>query len=192
VDKMASPFETVILKLKDLGAFQFLFPFMLTAAVFYGLLRKSQVFGEPEKNIAVNAVVALVAAFMVWAYPILSGVNVETQLSTFFVNASIAMLTVVVGLMIAGLFFKPDLVGQISATLNTSRKLSIVIIFGILVGGAVLLSSGLVTVFIPSGIFGDVSGGLSQDTILTIAVLVVVAVVMVAIIAPFGGGKKES
>ena len=188
---MVSPFETVILRLRDLGAFQFLFPFMLTAAVFYGLIRKSQVFGKSEENVAVNGVVALVAAFMVWAYPILSGVNVETQLSTFFFNAVVAILTIVVGLMIAGLFFKPDLAGQLSEKFKSGKLFGVILLFGILIGGGIVVSSGLVTIFIPSNLFGS-GVGLSEDAILTIALLGVLAAIMVAIIVPFGGEGGKS
>ena len=98
---MASPFEDVILRLADLGFFKFLLPFLLTAAIFYGLLRKSQVFGKPEENVAVNAIVALVAGFMVWAYPIIAGVDIETQFSTFIFQSTLAMFAIIIGVMFA-------------------------------------------------------------------------------------------
>ncbi len=188
---MASPFEIVITRLRDIGAFQFLFPFMITAAVFYGLIRKSQIFGKPEENVAVNAVVALTAAFMVWAYPILVGVDIEKQLSTFFFNASVSILTMVVGVMIAGIFFKPDLAGQLSEKFKTGKLFGIILLFGILVGGAVVFSSGLITVFLPQSLFTGPTA-LPSDVILTVALLAVLAVILIAIIAPFGGGGKSS
>ena len=61
---MTTPLEIVLINLEKMGFFAFL-PFILTAAIFYGLLRRSKLFGEPEKNIVVNAVISLVAAFMV-------------------------------------------------------------------------------------------------------------------------------
>ena len=66
---MATPLENVIIRLNQLRFFAFL-PFILTAAVMYGLLSRSKIFGEPEKNTAINASIALVSAFLVWAYPI--------------------------------------------------------------------------------------------------------------------------
>ncbi len=188
---MASPFETVITRLQDIGAFQFLFPFMLTAAVFYGLIRKSHIFGKPEENVAVNAVVALVAAFMVWAYPILAGVDIETQLSTFFFNAAVSILTIVVGLMVAGLFFPPNLAEEIGKRLKGGKSLGAILVFGILIGGGILFSSGLITVFFPQTLFSGPTA-LPSDVILTVALLGVLAVILVAIIAPFGGGKGGS
>lgn len=144
---MADPFQTVVLKMKELGFFQFLFPFMLSAAIFYGLLRKSQVFGKPDENISVNAIVALVAAFMVWSYPILAGVNVETQLSAFFMHGMTATLVILVGVLVSSMFFKPDLPEQLSKILNTSKGAGIIIIAGMIIAGGILFSSGLINVF---------------------------------------------
>ena len=58
---MSDLFVDVIKKLQDIGAFNFLFPYILTSAIFYGLLRKSQIFGKPDENVAVNGVIAIVA-----------------------------------------------------------------------------------------------------------------------------------
>jgi len=80
---MANPFETVILNMRETGMFQFMLPFMLSSAIFYGLLRKSQIFGDPARSVTVNAVVALVASFMIWASPIILGIDIETRLASF-------------------------------------------------------------------------------------------------------------
>jgi len=186
---MVTPFETAILKMKEFGMFQFLFPFMLSAAIFYGLLRKSQIFGDPNKNVAINAVVALVAAFMVWSYPILAGVDVETQLTNFFTQGMSATLIILLGLLISSMFFKPDLAEQLSALFPKGSKVwSVVLIAGILIGGGILLSSGMINVFIPqaTGGLGGI-GGLSEDTILTIGVVLLLAVTVVVVV--FAGGK---
>ena len=94
----------------DLAAYLvFLLPFTLTSAIFYGALRKSQIFGEPEKNVAVNGVVSLVASMMVWAAPIILGIDIQTSLATFFVQGLFATLVIMVGLVIVGMFAPPDL-----------------------------------------------------------------------------------
>jgi len=181
---MANPFETAILKMKELGLFQFLFPFMLSAAIFYGLLRKSQLFGDPTKNVAINAVVALVAAFMVWSYPILAGVNVETQLANFFTQGMSATLVILLGLLISSMFFEPDLAKQLSARFGAKTTFwSVVLIAGILIGGGILVSSGLVNVFFPQSVIS----GLSEDTILTVGVVLLLAITVAVIV--FAGGK---
>jgi len=186
---MVTPFETAILKMKEFGMFQFLFPFMLSAAIFYGLLRKSQIFGDPNKNVAINAVVALVAAFMVWSYPILAGVDVETQLANFFTQGMSATLVILLGLLICSMFFEPDLAKQLSTFFPKGSKIwSVILIAGILIGGGILVSSGMITVFFPQASGGVGSfGGLSEDTILTIGVVLLLAVTVIVVV--FVGGK---
>lgn len=175
---MVSPFETVILRLKDIGAFQFLFPFMLTAAIFYGLIRRSQIFGKPEENVAVNAVVSLIAAFMVWAYPILAGVDIQTQLATFMFQSTSAMLTIIIGLLITSMFFPQDLPAEIGKRLAGGRGIGIVIVAGILIAAGVLVSSGLVKLILPApGVLP-----LPEDMLLTIAVLIILMLSVAAIV----------
>ena len=173
---MVSPFEIVISRLKDIGAFQFLFPFMLTAAIFYGLLRRSQIFGTPEKNVAVNAVVALVAAFMVWAYPVLIGVNIEKQLSQFFFSGVVVLLTVMVGLLVTSMFFKKSLGEVIEEKFKGNMFVSFLILGGLLTFG-IVISSGLLNVFFPQSIVG----GIPQDVILTIIIVVLLVVTVIGI-----------
>lgn len=191
---MASPFETVILRLSDLGFFKFLLPFLLTAAIFYGLLRKSKVFGPPEENIAVNAIVALVAGFMVWAYPIIAGVDVQAQFSKFIFQSTVAMFTIIVGLLIAGMFFPSDLPKTIGDIVKSGRGLAIIIIASILIVAGILVSSGLSNLVIPPGLLtggGIGFGGVDQTTLLSaIVILAMGAAVMGIVWGGPGGGKK--
>ncbi len=192
---MPTPFEIVILKLQSLGAFQFLFPFMLTAAIFYGLIRKSRLFGKAEENVAVNTIVSLVAAFMVWASPVILGINIEKSLSAFFLQAISMMMVIVVGLLITGMFLPEDLAASLGQKLFDKKGSGIVVIFGVLIAAGVLISSGLVNLIIPGGILlpslgGPGGQGLSEETILTLIVLIILAVSVAAIVG-FGGGKKS-
>ncbi len=176
---LASPFETLILRLRDLGVFQFLLPFMLTAAVFYGLLRKSQIFGPPEQNVAVNAIVALVSAFMVFSYPILSGINPEKELATFFFQGLSGTLIIIVGIAIAGALI-PENISKFFGEKLGSKLFGVVLVAVILGGMGILFSSGLSKIFFPEG-FGI--GEIPQDVIIGIAALALliglVAVVMI-------------
>ena len=183
---MASPFEIVIGRLRDIGAFQFLFPFILTAAIFYGLLRRSQIFGPPERNVAVNAVVALVAAFMVWAYPVLIGVNIEKQLSQFFFSGIVVLLTVMVGLLVSGMFLKKSLGEVIEEKFKGNMFVSLLILGGLLTIG-IVISSGLLDVFFPQ----TVVGAIPQDVILTIIVVVLLAVTVLGIAALGRSGEEK-
>ncbi len=184
---MVSPFETVILRLKDIGAFQFLFPFMLTAAIFYGLLRRSQIFGMPERNVAVNAVVALVAAFMVWAYPVLIGVNIEKQLAQFFFSGVVVLLTVMVGLLVTGMFLKKSL-GEVMEEKFKGNMLVSFLLLGGLLSIGIVISSGLMNAFFPQ----TVVGGIPEDILLTIVVVVLLAVTVIGIAGLGAGGEKET
>lgn len=186
---MPDVFTIVIKKLQELGAFNFLFPFMLTTAIFYGLLRRSKIFMMTKKEYvtidretkekkeydvevgsAVNAVVAVIAGFMVWAYPILTGVNVERHLSVFFMQGAIVTLIFVIALMILGMFMKPDLSEQLHEILFKDGKLGLSAILIISIGIGVL-------VFVTSGLMGLITGpvvariDLNNDTVLTIVTL---------------------
>ncbi len=177
---MASPFETIINNLQQIGAFQFLFPFLLTSAIFYGLLRRSQIFGKPEQNVAVNAVVAIVAAFMVLGYPILAGVNIQVELSKFFFGSVVSILTIVVGLMILGAVV-PGGIGEEFAKRWKGGGMAAFLVFGILVAIGILASTGLINVFFPTNL-----PFISTDVILTIAILFAM-VISVGLIAYLGG-----
>ncbi len=146
---MTNGLETVLINLNRMGFFAFL-PFLLTAAIFYGLLRRSKLFGEPEKNVVVNATVALVAAFMVWAYPIITGTSIQEYqqfFSTFFLKGTIATVTIVIGLVIAGMFFPEEGIGKVLKN-KLEGKFGIgIVLFGLLIGGGVLLASGASSFF---------------------------------------------
>lgn len=188
-----SPFALAIQKLQALGAFEFVFPFLLTSAIFYGLLRRSKIFGEPEHNIAINGVVALIAGFMVWAYPILTGVDPSRLLSEFLFQSMVALLIIIVGLLMAGMFLPEDLSKQIGEKIG-GRGRAIILIAGLMIGLGVFLASGLSQVFFPQGLGGGGSisfGTIDDTTLLTIVVLIVMAIGMLAITGVGQGGKKS-
>jgi len=160
-------FDTVILNLKELGFFKFILPFMLSAAIFYGLLRKTQLFGPPEKNITINATVALAVSFFVWAWPILLGIDITTQLSAFFMQGFSVTLVGIIVLLLAGMVLPPDLPKTISEKIKTGWVVGVVIVGGIILAAFLLISSGLYKVFAPSFAFR-----LPSETLTTIGVIV--------------------
>ncbi|MBD3155796.1 MAG: hypothetical protein GF368_04020 [Candidatus Aenigmarchaeota archaeon] len=186
---MPDVFTIVIKKLEELGAFNFLFPFMLTTAIFYGLLRRSKIFMVRKKEYvvvnrdtgekkeydvevggAVNAVVAVIAGFMVWAYPILAGVNIQQQLSVFFMQGAIVTLIFIIGLMILGMFLKPGVADQLHELIFKDGKFGVtaIIIICIGVGVLVFVTSGLLDLIV-GPVFTKID--LGNDMILTIVVL---------------------
>ena len=191
-----SPFKAVITRLADLGFFEFVLPFLLSATIFYGLLRKSKLFGDPQKNVAVNAIVALIAGFMVWAYPILAGVDVTLSLTTFFFQGMIVMLTIIIGLLIAGMFMPEDLPQKIGEAFKGGKGLGLIIVGSLLVGLVIFITSGVVNILFPgfslAGFGGggiNIGGSIDSTTILSIITIVVMGAIVMGIV--WGGPKSK-
>jgi hypothetical protein len=184
---MANMFETVVLNMQKTGMYQFLLPFLLSLAIFYGLLRKSRIFGEPREVLSINAVVAVVASFMVWSAPIILGVNIEQSLASFFVQGMTATLIIIVFLLIAGLFFPPDLAKHLSERLNQPKYAMGFLIFAGVIAAAIFFSSGIINVFLPEGLrftLDDITPGAISE--IFALVLIVGAIVFIT----WGGGEK--
>jgi hypothetical protein len=183
---MANPFDFVILRLNQLGFFQLLL-FVLTSAVFYGLLRKSKLFGEADKNIVVNGVVSLVAAFMVWSAPTILGIDIQTATTTFFVQGVAASLIIMLALMITGMF-APEGLGKVLQENLKGKFLVAVLIIGLIVGIGIFFASGISNLFFPASTF---TAGLSTDTItiIVIGVLMIISVLVMVGVGAGGGGK---
>ena len=175
---MASFFETAILKLQELGFFKFFLPFLLTAAIIYGGLRRAQLFGDPDKNIAVNAVVAFVISLFVWAAPIILGIDIEAKLSSFFIQGFAVSLIVLFGLILAGMFFPPDFAKSLSERIKAPFFWGGIVVVALIVFGVILVSSGLSTLLFPRGI----GVGIPSGTFGTIAVLLVLVVSIFVIV----------
>ncbi|MEM5836443.1 MAG: hypothetical protein QW058_01635 [Candidatus Aenigmatarchaeota archaeon] len=166
----------MVLKLQEYGFFTFLLPFILMAAILYGLLRKSQIFGPPEKNVAVNAVVAIVASFMVLAAPVIAGINIEQQLAKFFLHSMIAVIILVVTLLTIGMFVGPDLPTKLQDKLG-SKFLGGLLVVGIVIGLTLLVTSGLTNVFFPEGF-----GGIPEDVVISIATIAILLIIIMLIV----------
>jgi len=198
-------FTIVIKKLQELGAFRFLFPFMLTTAIFYGLLRKSGIFTikkmirvenmkelQPfESGTSVNAIIALVAGFLVWAYPIIRGINIEEQLSMFFMQGLIVTLVFIVILVLTSLFMPPDLPKQLQEQFLKGNNAAWIVIVAAVIGVIILATSGLLDLIVgPIIIRLNINDIMSNDLVLTIVVIVVLLVVPLVFI--FKGDKEPN
>jgi len=183
---MADLFTSVIEKLQELGAFKFLFPYILTSAIFYGLLRKSQIFGKPDENVAVNAIVSIVAALMVLAYPILSGVSMEGLLAPFFTQGLVVTLVFMIALMIMGMFLPPDLPTVLANNLLKGNKMGAMLIVGIFFGFLILFLSGLGNVLLGPNVIPI----MSSDVVTLIAIVLLIIVPILFIV--WGGNAKST
>ncbi len=181
---MVSFFENAILKLQELGFFQFFLPFLLTAAIVYGGLRRAQLFGDPDKNIAVNGIVAFVISLFVWAAPIILGVDIESRLSAFFIQGISVSLIVLFGLIISSMFFPPDLAKNLSDRVKTPIFWGGIVIVALIIFIVILISSGLASVLFPRGVGVSISSA-TWGTIAAMAALVI----SLFIVVRAGGGK---
>jgi len=136
---VASLFEPVVRFMIEKGFYSFLFPWIITSAILYGLLRKSKIFGE---SAAVNGAISISVAFLIMGFPLIAQFNLALPFSTFFVQATVFFLILVVGLLFASLFY-PDLTKFLMEKFTRRTTLGILIILGI----AIFITSGLVGVF---------------------------------------------
>lgn len=176
-------FSNVIFKLQEIGAFNFLFPYLLTTSIFYGLLRKTRIFGDPDRNVSVNGIIALVSGFMVWAFPILRGIDVETQLSTFFMQGMIVILVLMVGLMLVGMILPEDLPIKLWEKWKDQYNIpTIILILSIVIGVVIFVTSGLVSIFLTP----DVIATIPSDVLLVLGIIVVLVIPLFWIMSPSG------
>jgi hypothetical protein len=95
-------FGNLVRMIQAYGILDFYLPFLLTFAVFYGLLTKVKIFSikeneKVEPNRPINAIIAVVAAFYVIAYtPV--GLKFSEFMSTFFTQTIMAALVSLVGI----------------------------------------------------------------------------------------------
>jgi len=184
---MTTAFESVFIHLEKLGFFELL-PFILSSAFFYGLLRKSKLFGDPEKNVAVNATVAVAISFMIWAYPFLTGISLheyELMFSTFFFKSLVATLVIIFGLMIVSMFAPEGLNKMMKEKFGKNFWIG-VIVFGLIVAFLIFLSSTISKVFLPN------QRGISSETKdLIYSIIVMVALVGIVALVVWASGKEE-
>ncbi len=137
---MVSPFEAAAQKIAELGFFNFVVPFLITGAVFYGLLKKSGFF-----SFGVNATLSISVSFLIWGFLVASpGVELGTAFSKFFTQISVIILLFLFSIVGASMFF-PDFNEALKAAFP---------------GGSfmwVFFAIFLIIFFVSSGL-GDISG----------------------------------
>jgi hypothetical protein len=168
-----NPFETIINKMISLGFYNYLFPFIITSAIFYALLKKSKVFGE---SIFINAIISLSIALLIFGYPVIAGISLATPLSTFFTQATVWILVFAIGILLAS-FFYPDLTKVLLETFKRRSTLMIMLAIGI----TLFITSGLLSVF-TSGLYASRPGALGPPLdIILIATGLIIFVVLIII-----------
>lgn len=157
-----SAITNMLANLTNMGFYDFILPWLLFLAVFYGLLQGKKTISEDS---SVNGVIAIVSAFLV-AY-IARGMLYTRIFGTMGVVFA-GFLMIVIFLALFGI--KPE-------ELLGSNKTALAIILGI-IGLAIFLSAGGLDVF-----------GTSIDS--ETSTMVVVLILMFGAIAFIGGGGKK-
>lgn len=184
---MANPFEIFVQELVNQGFYGYFLPFILTGVIVYALLRKSKVLGD---SVTGNGIVAVAVAFMVLAFPVFSGINLQTQFATFFVQSSVFILIFVIGLILASLYY-PDLQGMLASQFKSRGWMFIALIIVI----TFFVSSGLIGAFTNIGnplLTGQepTSPGVPTDIIIVVVgiILAMVVIIVAATVVAKGGG----
>lgn len=181
---MPSLFEPLVKWMIEQGFYSFLFPWIITSAIFYGLLRKSKVFGESP---VLNGVVSISIAFLIIGFPFLSQFSLALPISTFFTQATVFLLILVIGFIFASLFY-PDLSKFLLEKFTRRTTLSILIVLGI----ALFITSGLVGVF-TYGIGKPAEPGTPSpptDVIILAAGIIIFMVIIIIAGAMVMGGEQ--
>jgi uncharacterized membrane protein YjfL (UPF0719 family) len=125
---MADPFTSAIQFLDSIGFFKFLIPYILTSAIFYGLLRRSKIFGEKSESVAINATISLSAALLVTASPILVGIDLSKPLSQFLSYSLIVFIVVLVIVFIPLLVWQEQFLKKVAENKKVAILMTIIII----------------------------------------------------------------
>ena len=174
-----NPFEIITERLTNLGIFSFFIPWIITAAVMWGLLKRSKMF-DPS----INAILSIAISFFIWGYLGRTAFDMSGPLATFITQGFVLMLVFVFGLVGASMFYP-----KFSDTLTEVFKSSTMIwIFLGLFVGALFFTSGLYKVLgsgpSGTGIQADVQAMIIMLVALIIGILILVGVQR-------GTGKKE-
>lgn len=169
---MADVFQPFIQKLVDLGFYSFFFPWIVTTAIMYGLLKKAKVFGD---SATMNGTVALSVAFLVIGFPVLFGnpTVFALPMATFFTQATVVILLLSVGFIMAS-FFYPNLTGYLTGVMKHRSILGAMIAIGL----GLLITSGLIQILI-SGYGKPSKTGPPLDVITIISGIIIFVVVII-------------
>ena len=157
------------------GIFHFYLPFVLVFAIFYGLLTKSKVFGDPKQDktaVRLNAIISLVAALYVIGFtPVgVQLISFADYLATLFTDAAVVIVTLLVFLMILWMLIPIK-------TAELSKWWYILVVIAALIALALFFNAGGSAIF---GFVGNIGGGIGlsgQD--IAIIVLIVITVLVI-------------
>ncbi|MEM5801785.1 MAG: hypothetical protein QXQ18_00110 [Candidatus Aenigmatarchaeota archaeon] len=135
--------ESVIETLRNFGFFDLYLPFVLTFALFYGILQKVKLFGETAQAERINAIIAFIAAFYILIFsPV--GITLAGFFSSFFGGAAIILVTI----LIFGAILTLSLITTKQKEEITIKYLQpILIVFGVAAALILFITSGGLAIF---------------------------------------------
>ena len=137
---MVNYFQLIAERMADTGLFNFLFPWMITAAIFWGVLKKSGLF----ESSAVNAIIAISFSFLIWGVFVGSTtVDLAGPLSRFALQTSVIIFVLIIGIVISSIFY-PNITEIMKSQFKDSGIIWIMIV-GV---GILFILSGLWKVLI--------------------------------------------
>ena len=175
-------FDNLIITMKNLGMFQYLFPFLLALAIFYGILMWA--IGDRIKKGPVG-LISVVLAFFVMLYA-----NTNPFIMAFFSNLGGTTLIVASGILVVTIFL--GLAGfKLQDTFKGKYSMWVLVFVLILIGIIVYFGAG-------GGNFVNVpSFIINSDFTAVVIVIVIIAAAMYFMTqgegggAPAGGGEKK-
>jgi len=180
---MADLFQPIIQKLIDLGFYNFFFPFLVAAALFFGLLKKSKIFGD---SVVINGVVSLSLAFLIMGFPVIFGQPsfFALPLATFFSQATVVLLIFVMA-FIGASFFYPDMTKWVLDAFKHRTMLTVLIAIAF----GLLFTSGLINVLFvglsapTTGTGENQQGGKTPVDVIIIVAGIIIFMIMIIIAA---------
>lgn len=133
--------EILVTKLLEVGFYDLLI-FIISLALFYGILKKVKLF---EDSPLINAALAFAVAFLIFGFPIIMNYSLILPLSHFFTTSFVFLLVFMVGILIAA-FFYPDLPAFLKEHFTSRTMISV----GMAIGVAIALLSGAVGILYAS------------------------------------------
>jgi hypothetical protein len=169
---MVNVFEVVVRRLIEVGFYDFLI-FLLALGFFYAIVKKGKVFGESPLAIGL---IAFAAAFLVFGYPVILGISLVTPLVTFFAQSFLWIIIFFVAFLIASMFY-PDLPAFLKEHF-TSRSM---VTYGIAIGIATAVLSGMVTLIWTAPTGEDATGPQAEQDVGIIAGGIIIFVILLII-----------
>lgn len=164
----------IVTRLLSMGFFNILI-FVLSMTVLYAILRNKKLLGD---NPLINAIVAFSVAFFVFAFPIISGINLVAPLSSFITQAFVMGIVFFLGILLASIFY-PNILGFLEKAFQSRN-----ILFGMIaLALALFVTSGLISVIFFSPQTGPQAQPSNRGTDISLLVAGLIIVFVILLIA---------